>query len=338
VNVKKLVEFGEGDLKLIKTSSIAIIFILLMSGQGFASDPDGIKLNNEAVELLDEAIKERAKAQKEKAKQQQKSNPNGSGLDINVSESIEELKNKSTLAKLWSLVFGITKKEKEPAKTEESGEKTDEAKIKPGEFLPGEEKKEEGEGEATSIDEDLVFDAHKRIISATMKSGELPEIRMNLGLSFELSGEAENSYKAYNMAELAAAGNPSLEFIARYNKARVLAAQKKIPLALAAYQSALELNPESLEVKTNIELLMQQQQGGGKGGEDDKKDKEGEDGKDPKPDGPIKKNPKNSEYKSQNLSEKDMQKILEELKNQEQNIREKEYNKGVKEKSRDKDW
>jgi len=341
VNAKKLDEFGGEDLKLIKINYFIIIIITsLVSLHVNASDPDGIKLNNEAVELIHEAVKARSA-------KSQSNNLGGLKNQIDkskerVNQNIDKLKDfekKSTLQKLWGLIFGggpdLIKPDGES--NDESDEKTD--KVKQDGFYPGQDKKDKEEGNK-NVDEDLVFDAHKKFLQATLKSGELAEVRMNLGLSFELSGDKENSLKAYNMAENVAKGNPGLEFMARYNKARLLADQKKIPLALKEYQSALDINPESLEVKTNIELLMQQQQGGGGGGEGEDKDQKGEQGKDPKddPNAKIKKNPKNSEYKSQNLSKKDVQKILEELKNQEQNIREKEYNKGVKEKSRDKDW
>lgn len=340
MNAKKLDEFGEEDLKLIKINYYIIIIITtIVSLHVSASDPDGIKLNNEAVELVHEAVKARAAKSKSNSVDSLKNEIEESKqrVDQNI-EKLDEFASKSTLQKLWGLIFGGTP---ELIKPDDSVSDEEPAKIEQGEFYPGQDKKEkEEEGGNKNVDEDLVFDAHKKFLQATIKSGELAEVRMNLGLSFELSGDKENSLKAYNMAEKVAEGNPGLEFMARYNKARLLAEQKKIPLALKEYQSALEINPESVEVKANIELLMQQQQGGGGGGEGEDKDQKGEQGKDPKddPDAKIKKNPKNSEYKSQNLSKKDVQKILEELKNQEQNIREKEYNQGVKEKSRDKDW
>ena len=341
MNVRRLDGFGEGDLKLIKISSFTIILISLLSCPSFASDLDGIKLNNEAVELLGEALKERAKsAAQPKAGSLEDLNQQADNLKERANENIEKLeefKKQSALKKLWGLIFGGAADLKKAKEKSESNSDESTEDLKPGEFLAGIDKKEK-EDNGQNVDEDIVFDAHKKFIQATMKSGELPEVRMNLGLSFELSGDKENSLKAYNMAEKAAKGNASLEFVARYNKARLFAEQKKISQALNEYQSALELNPESIEVKTNIELLMQQQQGGGKGGEGEQKDQQGDEGKEPDPNAPLKKTPKNSEYKSENLSKKDVEKILEELKNQEQNIREKEYNKGVKEKSRDKDW
>ncbi len=335
MNVKKLEEFGEGDLKLIKINYLIIIIITFVSVHVNATDPDAIKLNNEAVELIDSALKNRKSAKSsgiEGLKQQV--DQSADRVDKNI-ETLEKFEKKSTFQKLLSLLFdGAPKLEEPPNDSGDNKSDVNVKELKPGEFLPGQDKKDQEEN-GQDVDESIVDQAHKKFLQSIMKSDELAEVRMNLGLSFELAGDKENSLKAYNMAEKVAKGNPSLEFIARYNKARLLAQDKKIPLALKEYQSALEINPESIEVKTNIELLMQQQQGGGKGG-GEKKDNEGKGGQDPK--GPIKKNPKNSEYKSQNLSKKNVEKILEELKNQEQKIREKEYNKGVKEKSRAKDW
>ena len=55
---------------------------------------------------------------------------------------------------------------------------------------------------------------------------------------------------------------------------------KKIPEALEQYQAALEINPTSSEVKTNIELLIQQQNQGGQGENDqEKKDDKNDDKK-----------------------------------------------------------
>ncbi len=339
---RKWEDYGEEDLKLIKIK-ILFLVLLLFTSVGLASDlTDSIKLNNEAVEMLDEALKLRRQTAEERI-DSQTNELNKKLEDLqNVKEKLEQVNQSETIfGKLWALVFGGTssskandKSKKDKDAKKESEESSD---LKPGEFI-AEQSKEEKESGANKVDDSLVYEAHKKILKATLKSSGKAEVRMNLGLTFELSGELENAFKAYNMAELATKQNPSLEFIAKYNKARILAAQKKIPEAIAQYQSALDMNPESLEIKTNIELLMQQQQGGGKGGKD-KKDKEGDgEGEEPKPDSPVKENPKNSDYKSQNLSKKDVEKILEELKNQEQNIREKEYNKGVKEKSRDKDW
>ncbi|HEY1078895.1 MAG TPA: tetratricopeptide repeat protein, partial [Bdellovibrio sp.] len=157
-----------------------------------------------------------------------------------------------------------------------------------------------------------------------------------------------------------------------FNQAQLLGKQKKVDEAIALYQKALDLVPTSQEAKNNIELLTQQQAGGGKGQDQENKDdqkqegkeskdsKDQKDPKDPKDDKDKKdekkpdekdgkekeekpKEPKSSpKYKprpfnGKELSEGDVKKILGELKQQEEKIRA-EYNKSGKEQPRDKDW
>lgn len=317
-----------------------VLLTYLLTSPGVASEEsEGIKLNNEAVELLNNALSLQNKKIKKNISEGKTQGQSLGGSLLNTQSQLNDRSKPGFFDKILGLFFG--KKVEEKAKDEanentssEEGKKIELAEVIGGEFLPGKSKEEK---EQKTIDNELVYEAYKKTIKATVISGQLPEVRMNLGLALELSGDLDNAYKAYNMAEQSSNQRPAMAFVANYNKARVLAEQKKTAEALSMYQKALNINPESKEVKVNIELLMQQQQGGGGGG-DDKKDDKNNEGKEPKPDAPIKKNPKNSEYKSKNLSKKNVEKILEELKNQEQKIREKEYNKGVKEKPRDKDW
>ncbi len=226
-------------------------------------------------------------------------------------------------------VLDAQKAPPEPASQEHNDEGTQ------GQFQQGLSKEEK---EKSEIDSEAVHQAYLSSLDATLEAGESPEVRLNLALAFELNGDLDNAIKSYKMAIDLSKTNPATLFLGHYNLARALGLKEKVEEALMSYQAALDIYPESKEVKVNIELLLQQKQGGGGGGKDNKDDdKEGQD-QEPKPDSPIKENPKNSEYKSQNLSKKDVEKILEELKNQEQQIRAKEYGKGVKEKPRDKDW
>lgn len=143
---------------------------------------------------------------------------------------------------------------------------------------------------------------------------------------------------------------------------------KKVEEALEHYQAALELKPDSKEVKTNIELLLQQQSKGGesssssekqqgsdsqnnnqdqnKDGDQDKKDQQGnqdqkENGENKKDDGKRDSSAKYKPrpYQGDQLSEGDVKKILGELRNQEQKIRanfdKKEKGKSYK---NEKDW
>ncbi len=188
--------------------------------------------------------------------------------------------------------------------------------------------------------------ARQKFLEALGKEPFVPEYKMNLGLSFEAEKETEKAIKEYQGA-LKMAQTPEQKFYAQFDIAQVYGAQKKIPQALYYYQKALDINPESIEVKTNIELLMKQDQGGGGGeGQDQQKDQKGQGNdqsqnkNDPKqdqnPQQEQKQKPK--EFQSKELTKDDVRKILEELKNQEQSIRAQDYDKNPKESPNDKDW
>lgn len=205
-----------------------------------------------------------------------------------------------------------------------------------------------------------------------------PQLHSNLGLSFEMQQQAEKAQQSYGEAERLALlqKNAEMLFVARFNQAQLLGKAKKVDEAIALYQSALEIVPSSKEVKTNIELLTQTQQGGGSGQDSkDQKDKNQQQNKDNKDgkDGKDKKDQKNGDDKDKNkdenkegqdkqnkekqnkqyqdsakykprpfdgkdLSEGDVKKILGEIKQQETKIRAEFNRKEVKEQPRDKDW
>lgn len=108
------------------------------------------------------------------------------------------------------------------------------------------------------------------------------ETHLNLGLSFEGQQQAEKAKPSYQNA-LQYAKDRAMKFMAVFNLAQLLGKEKKVDEALELYQKALELEPASKEVKTNIELLIQsqQQQQSGQGG-DDKKEQDQKDSKDEK--------------------------------------------------------
>lgn len=200
-----------------------------------------------------------------------------------------------------------------------------------------------------------------------------PELHSNLGLGFLLSQDPDKAIQSFKKAEELSVGSKQeapLKFVSRFNQGVVQSMQGKIDEALNAYQKALEVNPESLETKTNIELLIQsqqqQQQGEGESknsdpnqGKDPKensdkskdgkdKDKDQKDQKDQKDDNQKDKKDKNRDYKPNQkykprefkgeMNQSDVNKILGEIKAQEQKIRA-NYNKSeAKDKPRDKDW
>ncbi|WP_413288371.1 tetratricopeptide repeat protein [Bdellovibrio sp. HCB337] len=198
------------------------------------------------------------------------------------------------------------------------------------------------------------------------------ETHLDLGLVYEAQQQPEKAMTSYQNAEKYTKDD-EVKFMGYFNQAQLFGKGKKVDEALAFYQKALELDPTSKEAKTNIELLIQQQQQQGKGGDsqdqkdqkdqqqqqDQQKKQDPKDGKDPKDqqqkqdqkdgqDGKDKKEqPKQyqqnqkqqpRQFKGQELSEGDVKKILGEIKQQEQKIRSEYNRKEVKEQGRDKDW
>ena len=210
--------------------------------------------------------------------------------------------------------------------------------------------------------------AGDKYISALGYNPFLPELHLNLGLSFEMLNQADKAQLSYKEAERLAekSGNLKMLFMARFNQAQLLGKAKKVDEALELYQKCLDIVPTSKEVKINIELLTQSQQG--KGGSDQQQNKDqnqkgnqnqqqqNKDGKDQKDqkdqnkDGDDKKDEQqkkeyqnSAKYKprpfnGKELSEGDVKKILGEIKQQESKIRAEFNRKEVKEQPRDKDW
>jgi tetratricopeptide (TPR) repeat protein len=167
-----------------------------------------------------------------------------------------------------------------------------------------------------------------------------PVARLNLALTFEALKEPEKAIKEYERVIGSELSDDEIRFYAFYNAGRIKQEQKKQEEALKFYQGALKLNPDSYEVKHNIELLLTQGKGesgesGGKEGAEPSDNNKGQGGQGDKEN--EKKKP--SGLKPKELSEKDVQKILDELKNQEIQIRAKEFSeKPAKQVPNEKDW
>lgn len=183
-------------------------------------------------------------------------------------------------------------------------------------------------------------------------------VHLNLGLAFAAQGQPEKAQQSY-LTAAKLAQDPKVKFMALFNLGELAQKAKKKNEALYYYQEALNLNPASKETKINIELLTQNQQGGGGSGENqeqdqnkdqkdgDQKDEKKQDKKDQDKDGDQKKDkpPKYGQgkqqpqkFKSGELSQDDVNKILGEIKQQEQKIRA-EFNKTDRQESPNgKDW
>lgn len=195
--------------------------------------------------------------------------------------------------------------------------------------------------------------ASERFITGLADAPFEPALHLNLGLALDQQKKSDDAIKSYIIAE-SLARTDQQRFLARFNLGEILGRAKKVDEALAWYQKALEIKPDSLETKVNIELLTNAQ-GQGQGG-DDQQDQQGEgkgeskqDPKDQKDDQDKKDSedkPKeygqNQKYKPRpfkgELSESEVKKILGEIRQQEQKIRAEFNRKDVKERPRDKDW
>ena len=184
--------------------------------------------------------------------------------------------------------------------------------------------------------------AYQHLLEAMEKKSFDPRLYLNLGLAFELNGEWDQAFLSYEKAKKYSGDDPRIDFLSLYNGARVRGLQQKIPEALSLYQGALEIIPDSKEVKTNIELLMrlhqqqQKQQAKNNQGDSDK-DKSDSQGDQENKDGPIQNRKDQPRIFKSELSEDDIRNILDEIQTQEQKIRAKEH-KQSKEKPREKDW
>jgi tetratricopeptide (TPR) repeat protein len=227
--------------------------------------------------------------------------------------------------------------------------------------------------------EDKTAEAESYFLQA-LKSKKLSSIALNnLGVSYLKQGLPDKAIAAFTES-LQVAQSAQEKFIGNFNLGVVHHLGKHKEAAIQYYRKALDIDSSSKELKTNIELLLNDQQQNGKdGGEGDSKDndkdnkndqnkdknkdkeqdgkdnkdnsdkKDDSDGKDSqdknkqnKPDEENKKyksnKPQPKPFESKDLSPSDVNKILGELKQQEQKIRA-DYNKReVKEKPKDKDW
>lgn len=188
------------------------------------------------------------------------------------------------------------------------------------------------------------LEANKKLSDAAVDYPAQAGLFYNLAQTYEANEEKEKAIQSYTVAaELAQ--EPELKFQSYFNAARILGEMKQVEPAINLYQKALDIRPDSIEAKTNIELLFQSGGGGG-GGDDqqqqkpqdekDNKSKDGQDQKDQKDQEQPK--PKPRPFQSGELSPQDAKKILDELKRQEERVRAKFNEKRIKETPVDKDW
>lgn len=199
--------------------------------------------------------------------------------------------------------------------------------------------------------------AYKEILLALEADPLNPALQYNLGVAFIANEEFEKARKQFVQVDQLTE-DEELKFQARFAAGISAAQNKDIDRALEHYQAALELKPDSEEVKKNIELLWQ---GGGQSGEggdqqqqqqegqegdnqsegdqgDQEKDQKDQQGQDQQNQKPSNQKPQPRPFKSKELTPDQVRKILEELKAQEQKIRAEEYGEGGKDAPNEKDW
>lgn len=204
--------------------------------------------------------------------------------------------------------------------------------------------------------EERYSDAFKDFAKALGKDPFNPIFRFNLGESFYSVGEHEKALKQHESVGDDPKVDPELRFQSLFNAGNIALEKKDVAKALEYYQKALEIKPDSLETKTNIELAFKQGGGGGGGGKDQQKQQQNKKGdqqnqgdgkKDQKGGGQKdsqkkKKGPRPTPqpFKSKELTQRDVRQILEELKRQEEAIRSKQDKKNQKSRERniEKDW
>lgn len=178
----------------------------------------------------------------------------------------------------------------------------------------------------------------------------------NLGIIFDALQKKDESGQSFDLAlnlleRYKDQLSPGDIFQIYYNLGLRHHHAKNTELALEFYQKALEINPASIETKHNIELLIQQQQGGGDGKDKNDQEGKGDQNQDPKDGEDKEKKDKEQEkdrqqtskykprpFQGDQLSEADVKKILGELSQQDKKIRANYNKKDRKEDKNAKDW
>ncbi len=175
--------------------------------------------------------------------------------------------------------------------------------------------------------------AHKRLMDALVNQPLSPFLHYNLGHAFYQNKNFEQAIKQFESASRMTS-DKEIQFKSLFNAAESANQKGDIDRALEYYQLALKLKPEALEVKTNIELLMSRSKKN-KQSKQDKKNQQQRQDEQPQesekdkrsqqeqgsPREQRKKTENKNQFKSKELTSKDVEKILEELKRQEEKVR-----------------
>lgn len=207
------------------------------------------------------------------------------------------------------------------------------------------------------------LEAYETFLGLTAEAPYDPLLQFNLGAALAANKEEAKAAPLYKQLlktldeKLKNTKTPEeqqdllrIKFGVLYNLGVYHQGVKEPEEALKYYQQALELLPDSKEIKTNIEMMFsgggngkgqgdpqKNQQGEGEGQGDPQQDQQGqkpEDKQDQKNNKPDKK----KEFDQNQMSKEDLERIMDELKQQEQNIRAKVNKKGGKSEQKEKEW
>ena len=170
--------------------------------------------------------------------------------------------------------------------------------------------KKKQENPKEPIDFKALSEAEQSLYRALEKEALNPILHFNLGIFLALKNEASVALKEWDFS-LKHWKKHQLEekFMTLFNQAFIKGLLNQKEEALSLYQKSLEIAPESLEVRTNIELLFQQNQSGS-GGSSEK----GSSG--------TSQNQEPPQNKNQQVDEKQAQNLLNEIRQQDRQIRE----------------
>jgi Ca-activated chloride channel family protein len=101
-------------------------------------------------------------------------------------------------------------------------------------------------------------EAHEKYLDALRDDPDSPIIHFNVANSLYRTEEFARALEAYRQA--LEANDPSLQAKAWYNLGNALYRQQQLQQSLEAYKQALRLDPNDVDAKHNLELLLKQMQ------------------------------------------------------------------------------
>lgn len=319
-----------------------ILFALFfgISQNGWANDLRGIVANNEGGQLLQ---KERTAEAHESFLRALKDLPFSSVLHFNLGTSFLM---KKEYEKALSEYQGVLRLLPQSSDAKFSIFEASEVGIKPFENAPAVASKED------SLDKKDMEGTPNQPSEHEEPSAESDAKPQGGAASASNQNQLSSAVEAVDEMDVERANQ--VRFFTYFNMGVALTQLKRNDEALLAYQNALVFEPNSIETKTNMELLTQSMQGGSSGenqqegdgqGNDQKQNQDKNQDKNQDQDQQKKQPPRSNsnerdgkKSEPQNLSQKDIERIFEELIRQEDDIRAKLQDKGGKDAAPGKDW